>query len=110
MVLARVKVFVSILPYKSRQASDAEAYYASYIPLQMGTSAKWERIGIDLPSDSLVYRILAHDIREWIERQSVDTWKYYDIADTRPYLSIGFIGETYVLTSELETWFLLRWT
>ena len=110
MVLDCVKVFMSILPFKNTQASDSGAYYAPYIPLQMGTSVKWERIGIDLPSDSLVYRILAHDIRQWIEKQPVDTWKYYDITDTRLDLSVGFIGETYVFTSELETWFLLRWS
>lgn len=70
---------------------------------------KWERIGMDMPTDKWVYNIRSHEIRNWIEEQPVHMWKFYDIDDTRLDFSLASVGQNYVFTDEMEVWFELRW-
>lgn len=44
-------------------------------------SKKWEKIGMDMPTDSWVYNIRTQEIRDWIEEQPIHMWKHYDIPD-----------------------------
>lgn len=83
-----------------------------YIPLQAGSSKLWERIGLDMPSDKIVYGIKSHEVWQWIESQPVHMWKQYDVLvrDTNDISVYAFTGNSYVFTDEMESWFLLRWS
>lgn len=72
---------------------------------------KWERIGMDLPTDKWVYNIRSSEISTWIEEQPVHMWKFYDIhEESKLAVSVSaLIGQNYVFTDEMEVWFELRW-
>jgi hypothetical protein len=72
---------------------------------------KWEKIGIDGPTNKWVYNIRSHDVRVWIEEQPVHMWKFYDIDKFNKDTPISaLIGENYIFTEEIEAWFQLRWS
>lgn len=98
-------------PYKGKTV-DAGAFYAPYIPLQVGNTKLWERMGLDMPSDKMVYSVKNHEIWQWIEAHPIHMWKHYDIPlDELMNSSISdFTGNTYIFTDEMEAWFLLRWS
>ena len=70
---------------------------------------KWEKIGMDIPTDTWVYNIRSHEIRDWVEEQPVHMWKFYDLTDTKLDFSLSTLGQNYVFTKEMEVWFELRW-
>lgn len=72
---------------------------------------KWERVGMDMPTDKWVYNIRSQEIRTWIEEQAIHMWKHYDIpSDSFSYVSGNVIvGDNYIFTNEMEAWFQLRW-
>lgn len=74
-------------------------------------SKKWEKVGMDMPTDKWVYNIRVQEIRDWIEEQPIHMWKHYDIPETKiNEVSINaFIGQNYIFTDEMEAWFQLRW-
>ena len=67
---------------------------------------EWEKIGIDMPSSENVYRIMSHEVQEWVESQPIHMWKCHDAP---PDDDMPLIGSMYVFTEEMEVWFLLRW-
>lgn len=72
---------------------------------------KWEKIGMDVPTDSWVYNIRSQEIRAWIEEQPAHMWKFYDINKFNKDTPISaLMGENYVFTEEMEAWFTLRWS
>lgn len=73
---------------------------------------KWERVGMDMPSDRWVFNVRSQEIRDWIEAQPIHMWKYYDMPETALHdVSINaFIGKNYIFTEEMEAWFHLRWS
>lgn len=74
-------------------------------------SKKWERIGMDMPTDSWVYNIRSQEIRTWIEEQPAYMWKFYDIDRANLDLPVSaMFGDNYVFTEEMEAWFQLRWS
>ena len=75
-------------------------------------SKKWEKVGMDMPTDKWVYNIRVQEIRDWIEEQPIHMWKHYDIPESKiNEVSINaFIGENYIFTEEMELWFQLRWS
>lgn len=74
-------------------------------------SKKWEKVGMDMPTDKWVYNIRVQEIRDWIEEQPIHMWKHYDIPESKiNEVSINaFIGQNYIFTEEMESWFQLRW-
>ena len=70
----------------------------------------WERIGIDMPSEKVVYNVRFHEVWKWVEEQPIHMWKYYDVplVDTTPIRMLT--GNNYLFTDEMEAWFLLRWS
>jgi hypothetical protein len=73
-------------------------------------SKKWERVGIDGPSQNAVYNIRAQEIRDWIEEQPADMWGQYGIDEIYESTPISaMFGQNYVFTEEMEAWFTLRW-
>lgn len=80
-------------------------------PIDVSTFIKpWEKIGMDIPTDTWVYNIRRREIRDWIEEQPTHMWKFYDIDDARLDFSLSSIGQNYIFTEEMEMWFNLRWT
>lgn len=80
---------------------DAGAVYVPYIPLQTGPSTKWEKIPqIKVhPNEWNVYGMTDYSIALWIENQPDHMWeRAFDAGEVR-----------YRISSELESWFLLRW-
>ena len=75
-------------------------------------SKKWEKIGMDMPTDKWVYNVRPQEIRDWIEEQPIHMWKHYDIPETViKDVSVGaFMGINYIFTDEIEAWFTLRWS
>lgn len=73
---------------------------------------KWERIGMDMPTDKWVFNIRSQEIRNWIEEQPAYMWKFYDIPeDSKLDVSVNvFMGQNYIFTDEMEAWFQLRWS
>lgn len=72
---------------------------------------KWERVGIDVPTDKWVYNIRSQEIRTWVEEQPAHMWKFYDIDNhNRDLPTSVFVGGNYVFTEEMEAWFQLRWS
>lgn len=73
---------------------------------------KWERIGMDMPTDKWVFNIRSQEIRNWIEEQPAYMWKYYDIPEeSKLDVSVNaFMGQNYIFTDEMEAWFQLRWS
>lgn len=73
-------------------------------------SKKWERVGMDMPTDTWVYNIRSKEINDWIEEQPIHMWKHYDIPiDLTTSINV-LIGQNYVFTDEMEAWFQLRWS
>jgi hypothetical protein len=70
---------------------------------------KWEKIGMDMPTDKWVYNIRSQEIRTWIEEQPVHMWKYIDKFNKDTAIAT-LIGENYTFTEEMEAWFQLRWS
>ena len=70
---------------------------------------KWERIGMDVPSDKWVFNIRNQEIRTWIEEQPIHMWKFYDIEPKIDTPIAALIGDNYLFTEEMEVWFQLRW-
>ena len=50
-----------------------------YIPLQAGTSAKWEKIGYDNLLDKWVYNVKYMEVAWWVEKHPNHMWKFYDV-------------------------------
>ena len=73
---------------------------------------KWEKVGKDMPTDKWVYNIRYREVGHWIEEQPVHMWKFYDIpVESMKDVSINsLIGQNYLFTDEMESWFLLRWS
>lgn len=72
---------------------------------------KWEKIGIDAPSQNAVYNVRVQEIRDWIEAQPTHMWNVYDIDRFNKDTPISAImGENYIFTEEMEAWFTLRWS
>lgn len=73
---------------------------------------KWDRIGMDMPTNKCVFNILSQEIREWIEKQPAHMWTFYDIPiESMKGVSFNsLIGQNYLFTDEMESWFLLRWS
>ena len=72
---------------------------------------KWEKIGMDVPTDKWVYNVRAQEIRDWIEAQPIHMWNIYDIDRFNKDTPISAImGENYIFTEEMEAWFTLRWS
>lgn len=75
-------------------------------------SKKWEKVGMDMPTNKWVYNIRVQEIRDWIEEQPIHMWKHYDIPE-ESIKDISFnalIGKHYIFTEEMESWFQLRWS
>ena len=72
---------------------------------------KWERIGMDMPTDKWVFNIRSQEIRDWIEEQPVYMWKFDDIPEeSKLDVSVSaLMGQNYIFTDEMEAWFQLRW-
>ena len=72
---------------------------------------KWERIGMDMPTNKWVFNVRSQEIRNWVEEQPIHMWKYYDIPDeAKLEVSVGsLMGQNYLFTDEMEAWFQLRW-
>lgn len=83
-----------------------------YIPLQAGTSAKWEKIGYDNILDKWVYNVKYMEIAHWIEKQPTHMWKFYDIPEAAKYdVPVSSVtGQNYIFAEEMEAWFLLRYS
>jgi len=73
---------------------------------------KWEKVGIDRPTNKWVYNIKLYEVGHWIESQPIHMWKHYDIPfDQLRNVSLGsLLGSNYMFTDEMESWFLLRWS
>ena len=71
---------------------------------------KWERVGMDVPTDKWVYNIRSQDIKIWIEEQPAHMWKFYDVEPKIDTPVSAMIGDNYVFTEEMEVWFQLRWS
>ena len=76
-------------------------------------SKKWEKVGIDSPTDKWVYNVKLYEVIKWIESQPVHMWKHYDIPinwmrDDIPIAALT--GSNYLFTDEMEAWLLLRWS
>ena len=71
---------------------------------------KWEKIGMDMPTNKWVFNIRSQEIRDWIEEQPIHMWKFYDINDVKLEYSLSSLGQNYVFTEEMEAWFTLRWS
>ncbi len=73
---------------------------------------KWEKVGMDMPTNKWVYNIRFHEIGHWIESQPIHMWKFYDIPfDQLRNVSLGsLLGSNYIFTDEMEAWFMLRWS
>jgi hypothetical protein len=76
-------------------------------------TVKWEKVGMDMPTNKWVYNIRFHEIGHWIESQPIHMWKHYDI----PIDKLGYestltmlSGSNYIFTDEMEAWFMLRWS
>lgn len=80
-------------------------------PLFKAEIKKWERVGIDGPTGKWVFNIRLQEINNWIEEQPVHMWKHYDIpeASIKDASINAFIGQNYIFTEEMESWFQLRW-
>lgn len=96
---------------------DANVVYAPYIPLSTTISLnmkpipKWQHIGNDMRFGR-VYQIRDNEIISWIQSQPIHTWKPYTIEE-RNFLEMPvefMLGESYVFTEEMESWFKLRWS
>ena len=75
-------------------------------------SKKWEKVGMDMPADKWVYNIRSEEIRIWIEEQPIHMWKHYDIPEDS-FNDVSFsvlIGQNYIFSEEMESWFQLRWS
>jgi hypothetical protein len=96
-----------ITQYKGRTTNDAGLYYAPN-PF----TKKWERFGIDGPTNKWVYNIRSRDIRVWIEEQPIHMWKRYDIPDAsiNEVSFAALLGPNYIFEEEMEAWFQLRWS
>lgn len=70
---------------------------------------KWQRIGMDMPANKWVYNIRSQEIKTWIESQPIYMWKFYDINVTQDTPISAMLGDNYVFTEEMESWFQLRW-
>ena len=82
-----------------------------YIPLQAGTSTKWEKIGYDNILDKWVYNVKYMEVAHWIEKQPAHMWKFYDIPEAYKYdVPVNSVtGQNYIFTEEMEAWLILRW-
>jgi hypothetical protein len=95
--------------YKGKTTNDAGLYYAPYAPI---SHKKWERTGIDGPTNKWVYNVRSLEVRTWIEEQPVHMWKHYDIPDAsiNEVSLAALLGQNYIFTEEMEAWFQLRWS
>ena len=72
---------------------------------------KWERIGIDMPTNKWVYNVKYMEVAWWVEKHSNHMWKFYDIPEeSKLDVSVNaLMGQNYIFTDEMEAWFMLRW-
>lgn len=72
---------------------------------------KWERIGMDMPTNRWVYSVRLYEVGHWIESQPIHMWKFYDIPEgAKLGVSISaLMGQNYIFTDQMEAWFMLRW-
>jgi hypothetical protein len=102
-----------ITQYKGRTTKDSGAYYAPYTPnMRPQVNKKWEKIGMDMPTDKWVYNIRVQEIRDWIESYPIHMWKLYDIPNEliNDVPIQAYLGQNYIFTEEMEAWFQLRWS
>ncbi len=75
-------------------------------------NVKWEKIGIDRPTNKWVFNVHLQEINDWITEQPAHMWKYYDIPKSvfKETSIYAYIGQNYIFTEEMESWFQLRWS
>lgn len=70
---------------------------------------KWERIGVDVPTNKWVYNVKYMEVAWWVEKHPNHMWKFYDVPLEADVSISTITGQNYIFTDEMESWFMLRW-